>query len=226
MFLVANYLRHKLIIKSHCTVIMNDARKNWNETYKKQGSDVPWYVPDIPTFFMEQIGQIAPTTALEIGCGYGQYANYLAEIGFTVTATDFSKEAIKKAREIQSQKILFLCMDALKTSTVLHTKFEFIYDISLFHHLTPKNKIKYANQVQSMLSDSGTYMMCAFDTEDRYFEGKKEMFSDVSNTTMYPVTEEIIRETFQDRFRISKLERITWGKEYDKKRWLAIMRKK
>lgn len=68
--------------------------------------------------------------------------------------------------------------------------------------------------------------MCAFDTEDKYFEGKNEFFSDVSETIMYPVNEEIIRDCFSAYFNFEKIEKINWGKEYDKKRFLSIMKKK
>jgi 2-polyprenyl-3-methyl-5-hydroxy-6-metoxy-1,4-benzoquinol methylase len=35
---------------------------------------------------------------LQLGCGGGQYARFLTDIGFAVIATDFSEEALKLTR--------------------------------------------------------------------------------------------------------------------------------
>jgi 2-polyprenyl-3-methyl-5-hydroxy-6-metoxy-1,4-benzoquinol methylase len=42
---------------------------------------------------------VAPGAALDIGCGNGRHAVWLAEHGFRVTAVDFSEEALRQARE-------------------------------------------------------------------------------------------------------------------------------
>jgi 2-polyprenyl-3-methyl-5-hydroxy-6-metoxy-1,4-benzoquinol methylase len=42
---------------------------------------------------------VAPGAALDVGCGNGRHAVWLAEHGFRVTAVDFSEEALRQARE-------------------------------------------------------------------------------------------------------------------------------
>src|SRR5512147_2591515 len=43
-------------------------------------------------------GRIQPGRALDLGCGVGANAIYLAQHGFEVTGVDFAKAAIEKAR--------------------------------------------------------------------------------------------------------------------------------
>lgn len=55
---------------------------------------------------------------IDIGCGPGQFANMLAETGFgNYLGIDFSKQAIKQAREINKlhlEKFRFECLDIYK----------------------------------------------------------------------------------------------------------------
>jgi SAM-dependent methyltransferase len=66
---------------------------------------------------------------LDIGCGTGIHANYLAEKGFNVTGIDFSKEMISIANRGKSKNTRFFVYDA--TSFDLSGKFDII--LSLFH---------------------------------------------------------------------------------------------
>jgi SAM-dependent methyltransferase len=47
---------------------------------------------------------IVPATALDLGCGLGRNAIWLAEQGWDVTAVDFSGEALHQAREQAEQR--------------------------------------------------------------------------------------------------------------------------
>jgi SAM-dependent methyltransferase len=45
------------------------------------------------------LDRLAPGRALDLGCGNGRHAMWLAERGWRVTAVDFSTEALRQARE-------------------------------------------------------------------------------------------------------------------------------
>jgi len=66
---------------------------------------------------------------LDIGCGTGIHANYLAEMGFKVTGIDFSKEMISIANKGKVKNTDFFVYNA--TSFDLSVKFDVI--LSLFH---------------------------------------------------------------------------------------------
>ena len=48
---------------------------------------------------MQRIGGVAGKRVLDIGCGAGRWSRRLRDLGATVTAVDYSKEAIARARE-------------------------------------------------------------------------------------------------------------------------------
>ena len=66
---------------------------------------------------------------LDIGCGTGIHAHYLAEKGYQVTGIDFSEEMIKIAQENKNDKTEFYVADA--TNFNLDKKFDIV--LSLFH---------------------------------------------------------------------------------------------
>jgi SAM-dependent methyltransferase len=51
---------------------------------------------------VETLGALAPGTALDLGTGEGRHALWLAALGWDVTAVDFSAEALRTARAVQS----------------------------------------------------------------------------------------------------------------------------
>ena len=69
---------------------------------KRFGEGVtPWDAGKVPDAFADFISrQLVPLTTLIPGCGSAWEAAHLADIGWPVTALDFSPVAIEKAREI------------------------------------------------------------------------------------------------------------------------------
>ncbi len=72
------------------------SRERWNARYRK--GDVTW--ADEPVeFVVRSISGIPPGRALDLGCGPGRHAIYLAAQGWRVCGVDFSEESITIARE-------------------------------------------------------------------------------------------------------------------------------
>src|SRR5690606_28822830 len=75
------------------------SQPDWNERYAS--GDVPWDTgePDELLVGLVASGAVAPRSrAVEIGCGTGTNALWLARQGFDVVACDISKLAIERAR--------------------------------------------------------------------------------------------------------------------------------
>ena len=65
-----------------------------------------------------EVASLAPGRALDVGCGEGADAIWLAQRGWTVTAIDISEVAICRAREAShpaGASVKWICGDALQT---------------------------------------------------------------------------------------------------------------
>ncbi len=65
-----------------------------------------------------EIADLAPGRALDVGCGEGADAIWLAQRGWTVTAIDISEVAVSRAREaggLAGAAVEWVCGDALQT---------------------------------------------------------------------------------------------------------------
>lgn len=71
-------------------------RTAWDERYRQ----AEWIWSLAPNRFVaEQLGDLTPGRALDLACGEGRNALWLARRGWRVTAVDFSEVALDKGRE-------------------------------------------------------------------------------------------------------------------------------
>jgi SAM-dependent methyltransferase len=66
-----------------------------------------------------EIADLTPGRALDVGCGEGADAIWLAWCGWTVTAIDISDVAVRRAREaaeLAGAAVEWVCADALQTA--------------------------------------------------------------------------------------------------------------
>jgi SAM-dependent methyltransferase len=73
--------------------------KDYWDAHWQQAHDRPDTGREVPPnpHLLDEVGPLAPGTALEAGCGEGAEAIWLAEAGWVVTAVDISDEALGRA---------------------------------------------------------------------------------------------------------------------------------
>lgn len=71
----------------------------WDARYAAGGRV---WTPQPNVWAVEALGDLRPGTALDLGTGEGRHALWLAELGWDVTAVDFSAEALRTARAVQA----------------------------------------------------------------------------------------------------------------------------
>lgn len=102
-----------------------------------EANDTPWDIgqPDFNLVHIVASTPIKPCKALDIGCGTGDNAIWLAQHGFEVTGIDTSEIAIKKAAEkaSQSHASCRFFMGNFLTSRIAGAQFGFVFDRGLFH---------------------------------------------------------------------------------------------
>jgi len=70
-------------------MIRNQMEKIYSET---PPTEIPWNIESPPNALVELVEsrQVQPCKTIDMGCGAGNYAVYLAALGFDVTGVDIS----------------------------------------------------------------------------------------------------------------------------------------
>ena len=153
----------------------------------------PWDIGHPQRTFMqlEEASEIAGEV-LDVGCGTGENALYLAARGHEVWGVDFTPRAIEKARDKAAQRhldVTFLVRDALQLDA-LGRKFDTIIDSGLFHTLSDEERPRFVSSIASVLRRGGTYFMLCFSELEPGSYGPRR------------VTQAEIRETFARGWRV------------------------
>jgi SAM-dependent methyltransferase len=132
--------------------------EQWNARYAE--GTTPWDtgVPsELLAAAVEQAG-IAPCAALDIGCGTGTNAVWLAQRGFQVTGVDVASLAIEQANNRAAEagvECRFLVGDFL-TLALPRASFGFAFDRGCFHHCEdPESRAAFARRVAELLVEGG-----------------------------------------------------------------------
>lgn len=162
-------------------------RKDWDKSYKH--GDTPWDTGFPPSELKKVLesGIVSPGGhALDLGCGTGTNAIYLAQKGFDVTAVDVSNVAIKKAKEkakIAKAHVQFIQANAPELH-ITGEPFDFIFDRGCFHAIDDADRIKYTKMLERLTNDESTFLLLCGNAKEPREDGPPT------------VKEEEIRETF------------------------------
>jgi SAM-dependent methyltransferase len=145
----------------------DEARRDFEESYRS--GDTPWDIggpqPEIVALAGE--GEIVGDV-LDLGCGTGENALYLASLGRRVVGVDTSPVAIERAREKAAARGLpaaFVVADALHLAR-LRRRFETAIDCGLFHALEPEERRPYAESLCEALSPGAALHLLCFSDEE------------------------------------------------------------
>ncbi|HEY6004559.1 MAG TPA: class I SAM-dependent methyltransferase [Anaeromyxobacter sp.] len=153
---------------------------------------------------------------LDVGCGTGENALYLAALGRPVVGVDASPIAIERARAKAAERGLaadFLVADALDLARI-RRRFETVLDCGLFHVFGPEDRRRYAHSLCEVLSPGSTLQLLCFSDEEPPGPGP------------YRIAEADIREAFRSllvltRIRAGRFE--TVGADRSPRAWVATL---
>lgn len=139
------------------------AQEHWDERYLS--NNTPWNTDRHDQNLERGLAdhRIEPCSALEIGCGSGNNAIWLAGSGFQVTALDISAVAVSTAdRKAGALKlkgaVKFLTADVL-SDTIPGSPFQFVFDRGCFHSFeTPEERTACVAAVHSLLAERGLWL--------------------------------------------------------------------
>ena len=129
----------------------------------------PWDTNQTPPEVVEAIAgpsPLQPGVALDIGCGTGTNAVYLAQHGWQAVGVDFVPLAIQRARARAARAGVdarFVQGDVLDLPRLpVGGPFDFALDIGCFHNLGAEAQARYAENLAALLRPGGTYMLYTF----------------------------------------------------------------
>ncbi len=144
--------------------------EEWQERYRS--GNIPWDTGRVDEHLMRvvQSHPIAPCRVLEVGCGTGTNAVWLAQQGFEVVATDLASGAVELAR----QRV----RDAGVTVRIIHAPFppesddtteppfDFIFDRGFFHNLEQDaERAAFAQAMAAHLTAEGLWLSIVGSTD-------------------------------------------------------------
>jgi len=134
-------------------------KDRWNRRYAER--PLVWSREANATV-MSELAALAPGRALELGCGEGRNAIWLASRGWEVTAVDFADAAIEKARRLAEHAgviVRWLVADAADPTSGDG------YDLVLvtFLHTSPAERSAWMARGRSALRPGGTFLYLGHD---------------------------------------------------------------
>jgi SAM-dependent methyltransferase len=114
-------------------------------------------------------GQVQPGRALDIGCGTGTNAIYLAQRGFQTVGTDIAWLAIRRARQKARKagvSVAFYVSEAIKLGTPagpsVGGSFDLAVDIGCLHAIQSGHRLAYGSMLRRVLREGGYYLLYAW----------------------------------------------------------------
>lgn len=112
-------------------------------------------------------GQIKPGRVIDLGCGTGREAIYLATQGFDVIGVDISPTAIgmaEKAATDQGVAVRFI-VDDLTAMSKVEGPFDLIVDYGALNDLNAEQRDGYIDSVLPLAADDSQFVLMCFDSK-------------------------------------------------------------
>jgi SAM-dependent methyltransferase len=176
--------------------------------------EIPWNIERPPDLLVDLVEsrRVLPCRAVDLGCGAGNYAVWLATRGFDVMGVDISPKALELAARLAREKGVscrFVAADMLGDVTALAAEFDFAYDWEVLHHIFPEDRRRYVANVHRMLRPKALYLsVCFSDQDDPGFGGEGKYRTTPLGTELYFSSERELRELFEPLFRVEELSTV------------------
>lgn len=154
-------------------------RETFEEFYQGRA---PWDIgcPQPAFVELEEAGAITGSV-LDLGCGTGENALYLAERGHVVLGLDFVPQAIDRARAKAADRGLsnasFEVGDALQLDSLGRT-FDTAIDCGLFHTFSDSDRPVYVASLSRVLRPGGALHILCFSDREPPGDGPRRVTSD------------------------------------------------
>jgi len=206
----------------------------WDRFYADKSMPIPFFrcVPDENLHSWIQDKIFRPGRVLDIGCGNGRNAIYLAKCGFSVDAIDFSQESIDWAKENAGKehvRVNFVC-DSIFNYPPAPGRYDYVYDSGCLHHIKPHRREQYLGIASDLLKPDGFFGLNCFNLKGGAPVTDYDVYRDGSMHGGMGYSEEKLRAILEDFFEIlafREMREIEEGELFGKDfLWTVLMKKK
>jgi SAM-dependent methyltransferase len=148
----------------------------------------PWDTPEtpVPAVLREAIEgpqAIHPGRALDLGCGMGRHAIYLAAHGWQVTGVDSAERALRTARlraDSAGLDVGFIRGDVTRIDkTGVNGPFDFFLDGGCFHGMSEDERRRYNKSITQVAAPGAELLLFSFGPSRRHVPPRGAEMSDV-----------------------------------------------
>ena len=136
-------------------------REAWNDRYRTD--ELVWHAKP-NRFLVEEVVGMQPGRALDVACGEGRNALWLAERGWQVTAVDFSAVALAKARRLAFERhleVVFIEADVARWEPP-PARFDLV--VVMYLHLPELERRQALGRAAHALVSRGTILVVGHDS--------------------------------------------------------------
>lgn len=133
----------------------------------------PWVIGPRPELVhLVTTGVLPPGRAIDLGCGVGDNAIFLAQHGFTVTGIDYSPAAIEQARSKagDAQVDVTFTVDDLTRLRTVHGPFDLLVDYGTLDDLNTRDRDAYVREVTALAAPGARFLLWCFEWKLRPWE--------------------------------------------------------
>jgi SAM-dependent methyltransferase len=127
--------------------------------------DTPWDHEQPPPELMAAIAPLTPGRALDLGCGYGRAAVYMARRGWTVDAIDFVDLAIagaeRRAAAAGVADLIDFHISSVTDLPFLDGPYDFALDVGCMHNFDDRQLAAYRSELARLLRPGALYLLFA-----------------------------------------------------------------
>jgi len=139
------------------------SRERWDERYRTE--ELIWKA-DPNRFLVEELDALAPGRALDVACGEGRNAVWLASKGWRVTGVDFSRVGLAKARRLATDRgleVTWVEADVVEWQPPA-ASFEVV--VVMYLHLPSEQRHRVLARVAAALAPGGILLVVGHDTSN------------------------------------------------------------
>jgi SAM-dependent methyltransferase len=188
--------------------------EEWNQRY--QAGDTPWDTgrPSSELLRVIQTENVPRPKALELGCGTGTNAVWLAQQGFHVTALDFSPLALQRARERARQagvNVRWIQADVLHPPD-LGGPYDFVFDRGCYHCVRRDDVEAYLNTLRKVTGPGSAVLVLAGNAKEPHDPGPPVVSEDELRIELGRLLEIVwLREFYFDQVEPDGVRFLAWS---------------